>query len=102
MLQALSVRARCTKIGTSFPNTARTPRARSRAATFFGGDLQGITEKLDYLASLGVTTLYLCPIFEASTNHRYDTACYERIDPLLGDEADFRRSARKRKSAAST
>ena len=57
---------------------------------FFGGDLQGITEKLDYLASLGVTTLYLCPIFEASTNHRYDTACYERIDPLLGDEADFR------------
>ena len=57
---------------------------------FFGGDLQGITEKLDYLVSLGVTTLYLCPIFEASTNHRYDTACYERIDPLLGDEADFR------------
>lgn len=52
--------------------------------------MQGITEKLDYLASLGVTTLYLCPIFEASTNHRYDTACYERIDPLLGDEADFR------------
>ena len=57
---------------------------------FFGGDLQGITEKLDYLASLGVTTLYLCPIFEASTSHRYDTACYERIDPLLGDEKDFR------------
>ena len=57
---------------------------------FFGGDLAGITEKLDYLASLGVTTLYLCPIFEASTNHRYDTACYERIDPLLGDEDDFR------------
>lgn len=57
---------------------------------FFGGDLQGITEKLDYLSSLGVTTLYLCPIFEASTNHRYDTACYERIDPLLGTEEDFR------------
>ena len=57
---------------------------------FFGGDLAGITEKLDYLASLGVTTLYLCPIFEASTNHRYDTACYERIDPLLGTEEDFR------------
>lgn len=57
---------------------------------FFGGDLAGITEKLDHLASLGVTTLYLCPIFEASTNHRYDTACYERIDPLLGDEEDFR------------
>ena len=58
---------------------------------FFGGDLAGITEKLDYLSSLGVTTLYLCPIFEASTNHRYDTACYERIDPLLGTEEDFKK-----------
>ena len=57
---------------------------------FFGGDLDGIAEKLDYLASLGVTTLYLNPIFEASTNHRYDTADYRRIDPLLGTEADFR------------
>ena len=66
---------------------------------FFGGDLQGITEKLDYLASLGVTTLYLCPIFEASTNHRYDTACYERIDPLLGDEADFRTLCAEAKKA---
>ena len=57
---------------------------------FFGGDLAGITEKLDYLASLHVTTLYLNPIFEAASNHRYDTADYERIDPLLGDEDDFR------------
>ena len=57
---------------------------------FFGGDLAGIESKLDYLHALGVTTLYLCPIFEASTNHRYDTADYRRIDPLLGDEEDFR------------
>ena len=57
---------------------------------FFGGDLQGITEKLDYLASLHVTTLYLNPIFEAASNHRYDTADYETVDPLLGDEQDFR------------
>lgn len=57
---------------------------------FFGGDLAGITEKLDYLASLHVTTLYLTPIFEAASNHRYDTADYERIDPLLGTEEDFR------------
>lgn len=49
-----------------------------------------------------MTTLYLCPIFEASTNHRYDTACYERIDPLLGDEADFRTLCAEAKSAAST
>ena len=52
---------------------------------FFGGDLAGITEKLDYLASLHVTTLYLNPIFEAASNHRYDTADYETVDPLLGE-----------------
>ncbi len=57
---------------------------------FFGGDLAGITEKLEYLRSLGVTTLYLNPIFEAASNHRYDTANYHRIDPLLGTEEDFR------------
>ena len=57
---------------------------------FYGGDLDGIREKLPYLASLGVTCLYLNPIFEAHSNHRYDTADYSRIDPLLGDEAAFR------------
>lgn len=57
---------------------------------FFGGDLKGIEEKLDYLASLGVTCIYLNPIFESHSNHRYDTANYEKIDPLLGDEEDFR------------
>ena len=57
---------------------------------FFGGDLAGITEKLDYLASLGVTTLYLNPIFESSTNHRYDTADYRHVDALLGTEDDLR------------
>ena len=57
---------------------------------FFGGDLKGITEKLPYLKSLGVTCIYLNPIFEAYSNHRYDTGDYETIDPILGDEADFR------------
>lgn len=57
---------------------------------YFGGDLAGITEKLDYLKSLGVTCLYLNPIFEAHSNHRYNTANYEKIDPLLGNEEDFR------------
>ncbi len=56
---------------------------------FFGGSLRGITEQLDYLKSLSVTTLYLNPIFEAASNHRYDTADYRAIDPLLGSEADF-------------
>ena len=66
---------------------------------FFGGDLKGIEEKLDYLQSLGVTCLYLNPIFESHSNHRYDTADYSRVDPLLGDEEDFRslcRAAEKR------
>lgn len=57
---------------------------------FYGGTLEGIREKLDYLESLGVTTIYLNPIFEAASNHRYDTADYLCIDPMLGTEKDFR------------
>ena len=56
---------------------------------YFGGDLQGITDKLDYISSLGVTIIYLNPIFEAHSNHRYNTADYMKIDPLLGKEEDF-------------
>jgi len=57
---------------------------------FYGGTLKGITEKLPYIKSLGATSIYLCPIFEASSNHRYDTADYMKIDPLLGDEVSFK------------
>jgi glycosidase len=57
---------------------------------FYGGDLAGITEKLDYLQSLGVTAIYLNPIFAARSNHRYDTADYLMIDPMLGTIDDFR------------
>lgn len=56
---------------------------------FFGGNLRGIIEQLDYLASLGVTVIYLNPVFEAYSNHRYDTGNYKKIDPMLGTEADF-------------
>ena len=56
---------------------------------FFGGNLKGITEKLDYLASLGVTVLYLNPIFEAYSNHRYDTGDYLKIDAQLGTADDL-------------
>jgi len=56
---------------------------------YFGGDFEGIIQKLDYLKSLGVTAIYLNPIFEAHSNHRYNTADYSKIDPLLGDENDF-------------
>ena len=60
-----------------------------RNRDFFGGDLPGITGKLDYLKGLGVTTVYLNPIFEAASNHRYNTADYLAIDPMLGKEEDF-------------
>ncbi len=56
---------------------------------FFGGDIQGIIEKLDYLKKLSVTAIYLNPIFMAYSNHRYDTADYLKIDPLLGKEEDL-------------
>lgn len=57
---------------------------------YFGGDLKGIEQKLGYLKSLGVTCIYLNPIFEAQSNHRYDTGDYEKIDPMLGTERDFK------------
>ena len=57
---------------------------------YFGGDLRGIEEKLPYLKDLGVTCLYLNPIFESHSNHRYDTADYSKVDPLLGTEEDLR------------
>ncbi len=60
---------------------------------FFGGDLCGIREKLPYLKRLGVTCLYLNPIFESHSNHRYDTADYSHIDPMLGTEEDLRELA---------
>lgn len=57
-----------------------------RANDFYGGNLQGIIDKLPYLKSLGVTLIYLTPIFESSSNHRYDTGDYMKIDKLVGTE----------------
>ena len=56
---------------------------------FYGGDLAGVTAKLDDLEALGVTVIYLNPIFAAPSNHRYDTSSYEFIDPDLGTLEDF-------------
>ncbi len=61
-----------------------------RNRDFFGGSLAGVREKLTYLRRLGVETIYFCPIFEGVENHRYGTGDYEKIDPMLGDEAQFR------------
>jgi glycosidase len=57
---------------------------------FYGGDLAGVIDKLDYLEDLGVTALYLNPVFEARSNHRYDTADFKTVDPILGDIDTFR------------
>jgi cyclomaltodextrinase / maltogenic alpha-amylase / neopullulanase len=58
---------------------------------FFGGDLQGLIDKLDEIRELGANTLYMTPIFEAPSNHKYDTADFRRIDPRFGSNADFTR-----------
>ncbi|PVF76266.1 alpha amylase, N-terminal ig-like domain protein [Klebsiella aerogenes] len=56
-------------------------------STFYGGDLDGISEKLPYLKQLGVTALYLNPVFVAPSVHKYDTADYRRVDPQFGGDA---------------
>ena len=67
------------------------PVMPARSQQFYGGDLDGVTEKLDHLVSLGVDLLYLTPVFPAASNHRYDAASFDRVDPLLGgDEAYIR------------
>ncbi len=64
---------------------------------FYGGDLAGITAKLDVLRDLGINTLYLTPIFKAASNHKYDTADYRVIDPGFGSNAEFTRLVREAK-----
>ena len=61
----------------------------SEVMQYYGGNFSGITSKLDYLADLGVTAIYLTPIFKARTNHRYDTEDYMTPDPLLGTEEEL-------------
>ncbi len=56
---------------------------------FQGGDLRGVIQKFDYLLDLGITAIYFNPIFQATSNHRYNISDYYRIDPKLGLENDF-------------
>ena len=58
---------------------------------FYGGDLEGIIDKLDYIKSLGVSIIYLSPIVWSQSNHRYDAADYEKVDPYLGTNNDLKR-----------
>ena len=57
----------------------------------YGGTLDGIAERLDHLTGLGATLLYLTPVFEARSNHRYDAVSFDRVDPLLGGDAALSR-----------
>ena len=59
------------------------------SSDFFGGDLYGIYKRTDYLKWLGIEFIYLNPIFESRSNHRYDATSYDNIDPMLGSNADF-------------
>lgn len=62
---------------------------RGHELHFWGGDLQGVRDHLDHLRALGADVLYLNPIFEAFTNHKYDTTDWTRVDPQFGTEADL-------------
>ncbi len=57
---------------------------------FYGGNLAGIKEKLDYLKDMGISVIYLNPVFESESNHHYDTGDYHKIDPILGTNEEFR------------
>lgn len=70
------------------PEYPEYPGAHLENNTFFGGTLYGIIEKLDYIKSLGTTLIYLSPIFESYSNHKYDTGDYMKVDSMFGgDEA---------------
>lgn len=64
---------------------------------FYGGNLKGIIKKLDYLKKLGISVIYLNPIFESRSNHKYDTSNYKIIDPMFGDDEVFQELVNKAK-----
>lgn len=68
------------------PQYAQYPGGEVANNMFFGGTLDGVTSKLDYLASLGVSCIYLSPIFEAYSNHKYDTGNYDKVDAMFGGD----------------
>jgi len=77
------------------PNNKVKWDAKPTRDNFFGGDLVGIHQKLEYLADLGVNAIYITPIFEATTNHKYDTIDYYKIDPHFGDKETLKKLVKK-------
>jgi alpha-glucosidase len=83
----------------TYPWGTPPPEGKAFSLVFYGGDLPGITRRLDYLQDLGVNTLYLNPIFTAYSNHKYDVADYEHVDPHFGGDGaliDLRRALDER------
>ena len=74
------------------------PGAFLKNNTFFGGTLYGVIDKLDYLSSLGVSTIYLSPIFEAYSNHKYDTGNYAKVDEMFGGDEAFEKLIKEARS----
>lgn len=72
-----------------FKDWGDTPEHPPLGRDFYGGDLRGVIQKLDYLKDLGVECIYFTPLFASPSNHRYDANDYLQIDPMLGTEADF-------------
>ena len=73
-------------------NASKSPAAdgdKWECNDFFGGDIAGITQKLDYLQKLGITAIYVNPLSAACSNHRYDAVDYGHIDPMLGTEKEL-------------
>jgi glycosidase len=66
------------------------PDGKPDTNSFYGGDIAGVYQKLDYLEDLGITIIYFNPIFEARSNHKYDAADYKKIDPHFGSENEFK------------
>jgi glycosidase len=74
-----------------FPSNppAGSPPENPRGRDYMGGDLKGVDQQLDYLSTLGVTAIYFNPIFDAGSNHSYDTQDYKTVDPYFGTQKDF-------------
>ena len=69
------------------PRDPTSPFHNRWSEDFYGGDLPGVTERLDYLQDMGVTAVYLNPIFRSPSNHKYDTTTFEEVDPAFGGDA---------------
>ncbi len=71
------------------PPDSSPTKEQPRGRDYYGGDLKGVDQQLDYLQSLGVNTIYFNPIFDAGSNHSYDTQDYVKVDPYFGTQKDW-------------